>query len=119
MKSPNVIFLFPSEIARLPEDQRLEACRSQDGRDSLAFRMSAETPLTEDEKRAIMVVVTYGCRQDTKRAIADFLDRVGKDRMRNISQYERLKLENGACQYFAGQDYPAELASLRKEMMKG
>jgi hypothetical protein len=111
-----VMHTFPSDIARMPEGNRVKAYHlaiaRNDFQDTLASRISARVELTSIEIESLCKLLTKGCRQSTKQAVMASLNAVPYIKSRGI--FDRVQFENGQASYCAGQDYPSEIRTVRE-----
>jgi len=114
--------MFPSEIRDLHVSKRGAAYKkmlAEDRRqDSLALRISAGVSLSEDEIDALMKLLTHRCQAHTKQEVEHSLR--STPYIRSFGIYDRVLLNDPhvGVSYCAGQDYPGEIAEVRR-LLKG
>lgn len=76
--------------------------------------ISKKIELTEDQKSAFVHVFGKGCTERRKEHLRRFINNLEGERTYGI--YDRIVFGDYGipCQYVAGQDYPSEVAYIRK-----
>ena len=82
---------------------------------TLSTLINDNADLTEQQKISLFSLLSPRCRQETKVALARKINNVPLSLWSNCGILGRVHVENdGTFSYCAGQDYSAEIATVRK-----
>lgn len=120
--------MYPSEIATINSKHKritaylTECAKSRAGdmtglQDSLGQRISCNISLNEAQISAGVALLGHGCRYRTKDRIEVALRCCPK--LLNHGIYNRVLISGEGMSYCAGQDYPSEIALVRKLLIGG
>lgn len=120
-RTPNV--KWPSECRKIADlELRKRAYRravyvNKRWQDSLETRISAAVPIDPCDVAALVNLLGHRCREETKELLRARLENV--DALPSFGIFGRVMLDDHGPSYCAGQDYPSEIATVRRLILHG